>query len=406
MIAARLQSLVLKQRQFQSTRGQRLTATIAVVLFLAVVLWLLNVAFENPFGDLDRAAFAKLLHKLAERSREAPARFLLDQAELFLVVIAAILHLWYFRRASSYERLTLDRTGIRYRSPLPQAIRALQPDWSLPWSQVRAARIVVPKGLYHPNLVALELDAAPKKRKLFVLRWVAADAAATPSPQPGSWRERLFAGSGTKRDVERTLREVEESPLVRYAKEAGVKVTTDPARGVGSGFALESNRHAIAGAALVITLLLYAVVDLAVDEEVYALSPPFALFAVAGALVALAGMRWFASAGLPRAETLGLSLLLGGAFGFALYPGALRINAATDSEGLRPYDYRLTGYVVFSPLDARIPELSFPRDADYWGQFKLGTVFPFELRKGGLGFWQVNMAPVHAKMHGYFAARN
>ena len=82
------------------------------------------------------------------------------------------------------------------------------------------------------------------------------------------------------------------------------------------------------------------------------------------------------------------------------------MNAATDAEGLHSIDYRLKEYVVFSPVDADAPELRFPRDADYWGQFKLGTVHPFELRKGGLGFYQVDMAPVRAKMHDYFAGRN
>jgi hypothetical protein len=403
MPAARLQPIVLKSRQFQSTRGQRWAAATIAILFFAGTLWLMNTLLANPFGDFDRAALAKLLDKLSERWRETPTRFVLNQAELFLVVIAGFLHLWYFRRASKYERLMLDETGIRYQSPLPQALRGLQPDWSLRWSQVRAARIAVPRMLYHPNLAVLELDAAPKKRKIFVLRWVdSADA----SDRSMSWRDRFFSGTGTKLDVERTLKEIEESPLVRYARRAGVAITTDLSRGIGSGFSLESNRNALVGTVLVIALLCYAVVDLAVNEEAYAVDPPLVLFALGGAIVALVGLLWFASAGVPRAETLGLSLLLGGACGFALYPGALRVNAATDSQGLHTYDYRLTSYVVFSPLDTRLPELTFPSDADYWGQFKLGTVHPFELRKGGLGFYQVNMAPVHAKMHDYFASKN
>ena len=51
---------------------------------------------------------------------------------------------------------------------------------------------------------------------------------------------------------------------------------------------------------------------------------------------------------------------------------------------------------MFSPVDPNLPVLRFPRDADYWRQFKLGTTHQFELRKGGLGFYQVNMQPVHA----------
>jgi hypothetical protein len=316
-------------------------------------------------------------------------------------------HLWYHRRSSKYERLILDEAGIRYQSALPQALRGLLPEWSVRWSQVRAARIGVPRLGHHPNLAMLELDVAPTKRKIFVLRWVPADSAgttATPDDHP-SWRDRFFAGIGSKRDVEWMWKEVEESPLVRYARQAGLAITTDRSRGIGYGFSLESNRHALVGAVLVIALLCYAVVDLAVNEEIYAVDPPLVLFAVGGSIAVLAGLLWFASVGVPRAEVFGLSLLLGGAVGFALYPGALRLNAATDSEGLRSYDYRLTSYVVFSPLDSKMPVLEFPGDADYWRQFSLGTVHPFDLRKGGLGFYQVDMGPVHAKMHDYFASK-
>jgi hypothetical protein len=408
MAIARPQPLVLKPRQFQQTREQRWALAVVVILYLAVGVWLLNIVFANPFGDFDRAALEKFFHKLVERSREAPTSSLLDDLELPLVVVAGILHVWYLRRASKYERITLDGNGIRYQSPLPETLRALQPDWSLRWSQVRAARIAVPKGMYHRNLIALELDAAPKKRKVFVLRWVAADSAGTSAlTEKGSWRDRFFAFSGSKRDVERTLREIEESPIVRYAREAGVGITTDSSRGIGSGFALESNRHALAGAVLGIALLCYALVDFAAYEERYAVDPPLVLFFLAGAIAALAGLLWFSLAKVPRAETLVLSLFLGAAAGFALYPGALRLNAATDPEGLHAYDYRLTSYVVFTPADSRLPVLNLPpRDVDYWGQFKLGTVHQFELRKGGLGFYQVDMGPVHAKMHEYFVGRN
>jgi hypothetical protein len=153
---------------------------------------------------------------------------------------------------------------------------------------------------------------------------------------------------------------------------------------------------------LVLLFLCYGVLDLALNEEVHAVEPPLVLFVLAGAIAALAGMLWLVSANVPRIETLGLSLLLGGATGFALYPGVLRLNEATDADGLHAYEYRLTEYVLFSPVDPNLPVLRFPGHADYWRQFKLGTTHSFELRKGGLGFYQVNMQPVHARMREYF----
>ena len=57
---------------------------------------------------------------------------------------------------------------------------------------------------------------------------------------------------------------------------------------------------------------------------------------------------------------------------------------------------------MFSPADPDLPVLRFEGYADYWRQFKLGTTHSFELRKGGLGFYQVNMQPVRARMREYF----
>jgi hypothetical protein len=43
---------------------------------------------------------------------------------------------------------------------------------------------------------------------------------------------------------------------------------------------------------------------------------------------------------------------------------------------------KLTEYVVFSPMDPNLPILTFQGVADYWRQFKIGTIHRFELRKG------------------------
>ncbi len=398
MAQARLQPLVLKPRQALSSPQERWIAVLFMVALFSALVWVVYMVLGNPFGDWDSDSFAKAFRGFLT---QAPTAKLIEGAAL---LVATGLHLWLLRRASKYERLHLDQVGIRYASPLPKSLRALRPDWSLQWSQVREIRIVVPKAMFHPNLVTLEIDAGPVKRKLQALPW-SGDAEGKTAVETETWRERFFMGFRSARQRDGTLRTVEQSPLVRYAREAGVKLTTGDAHSIGSGFALEKNRHALVATVLVLSLLCYAVVDFAMYEEVYAVDPPLVLFAVAGAIAVLASMLWLVSAGVPRAETLGLSLLLGAAAAAALYPGLLRVNEATDDEGLRAYEYRLTEYVAFSPVDPNLPVLEFPGVADYWRQFKLGTMHSFELRKGGLGFYQVNMEPVHARMREYLAGR-
>jgi hypothetical protein len=401
MSAARPPPLVLMPRQHRASAAERWAIAGLWTVILGGFLTMLFLVFGGLF-DMDPDALAKTLTRFPDKLREDPIHFV----ELVSLPFVAAVHIWFSRRRARLERVFLDQTGIRYQSPLPEALRLLGPSWSLQWSQLRELRVALPGSMFHPNLVLLEFDAGQVKRKLpQALLWVPADAAgqAAFSEEPVK-PERFFTLRLSTPDREETLRRVEQSPIVRYARQVGAKVSTGAMR--QTGFALESNRHTLAAAILGISLLVYGFVDIALYDESYAVDPPFVLFALGGALAALAGMLWLASVRAPRAETLGLALLLGGATGVALYPGTLRLNAATDSEGLHAYEYRLTRYSVFEPVDQRLPTLDFSEFSDYWGQFKLGTTHQFELRKGGLGFYQVNMAPVRERMRAYFRGRN
>src|SRR5258708_28367275 len=125
------------------------------------------------------------------------------------------------RRISKYERLNLDQTGIRYTSPLPEPLRRLKLDWFLQWSQVRGIRIVVPKAMFHPNLVMLEIDAGPVKRRLQALHWSGDVEGKTAAAE--TWRERFFLAFRAARERGAALRRGEPSPLVRYVRQAGAK---------------------------------------------------------------------------------------------------------------------------------------------------------------------------------------
>jgi hypothetical protein len=394
MSVARLQRLELMRRQMRSSRKQRwkdvlLYMVVVIVAALCVVQLFVET---NLFDESGRAILKRLLDIALEG--ELPTRAYVDLAGIALLGLAT----WYAYRISKRERVFLDEIGIRYQSALPEALRALHPDWSLQWSQLRHIRIVVPRALTHPNLAMLEFDAGPVMRKLPAVNWCPVGSTQENGDENLSWRERLFAGIGSPREMERTLRAIEQSEIVHYAKHAGVTVTSGAASGSGSGFALESHRHALVALVLVLVFLAYAVFDIALYDESYVVEPPLVLFVLAGVTAALPVMLWLSFTGVPRIETLGLSLFLGGAIGFALYPGLLRLNELSDSEGLRTYEYRLTEYVVFTPLDSRLPELKASEYSYYWRQFPLGTVHQFELRRGGLGFYQVNLAPIRAKL--------
>ena len=97
-----------------------------------------------------------------------------------------------------------------------------------------------------------------------------------------------------------------------------------------------------------------------------------------------------------------MSLLLGAAFAFALYPGLLRLNALTDSGGFHAYTYQNQGPMQFRPAQSHLPALHFVRYPEYWNRFRKGDVYRFELRRGGLRFYQVNMRPITAAMQEFY----
>jgi len=387
----------MSQQRRASTAERWAVSGIFVVIFGSVVAAVFLV-FGGAF-DMDPDVLANKFAQIPGKLREHP----IDVIQILLILFAMAASIWYPRRAAKLERVFLDATGVRYQSPLPDFLRPLRPSWSLQWSQLRELRIAVPKATYHPNLVFLEFDAGEVRKKLQALYWVPEDSKARVPEELLSWRDRFFVGSGSARERERILRAAEQSPIILYAKQVGVKVTTGAMR--QPGFTLESNRHTLAAAIIVIVLVLYTLFDMMLPDESYAVDPPLVLFALGGAIAALAAMLWLAFSGAPRPVGLGLALLLGAATAFALYPGALRINEATDSEGLHSYEYRLKSYSVFEPVDPKLPPLDFSNFNDYWGQFKLGTTHQFELRKGGLGFYQVDMAPVRDRMRAYFSGK-
>ena len=93
---------------------------------------------------------------------------------------------------------------------------------------------------------------------------------------------------------------------------------------------------------------------------------------------------------------------LGCALAAALYPGLLRVNQLTDRGGLVSHRYALQADLSLKPVEDGLPVLRFPRYADYWAHFARGSLHEFALRRGGLGFYQVDMAPVNEDMRAWY----
>jgi hypothetical protein len=294
-------------------------------------------------------------------------------------------------RVKKHERLVLDETGITYESAVP----AFLPGWHYFWTEIRSAELVIPK-LVAPNLVSIELDAGERKRRVHGV-W---------APEGTVLAVMTSSGWGLKNSsalADELARELEASPLVQYLRSRGIPIRRKSAR--ISGFALESHRATWIGTLAFLSLVAYTVGDLFLNAEVYAVEPPLVLFVLAGFAAAMACVVLIGRYPLPRMEAWALSLLLGGAVGVALYPALLRLNQITDADGLKPYQFTLVEHVLLRPDNRELPEIRFRGYPEYWQQFRVGTKHELVLRRGGLGFWQLDRAPLHARMREFYVGK-
>ncbi|GAB4187294.1 MAG: hypothetical protein Tsb002_12490 [Wenzhouxiangellaceae bacterium] len=179
---------------------------------------------------------------------------------------------------------------------------------------------------------------------------------------------------------------------------------------ISNDFALE--KHPLSLAMLIGFGLLsaYALIDgVFLNQETY-VGPAYAL---PGALIALivfgAAFLISLASSIPRLEAMVLSLLLALMAGAATYPGWLRLNQLSDRDGLVKYDYSIdleAGLLRPDNPDLPTIEIDLRRLGDYWREQPQTASYPVELRHGGLGFYQVNMAPIIAAAREFYRRRH
>lgn len=180
-------------------------------------------------------------------------------------------------------------------------------------------------------------------------------------------------------------------------------ITHDKSRSaLTDGFDLWSHKGLTAAVAGFFLLGAYAVGDtFFLSPWIYVGTPPpgpFLAAGVVGLLLAQALGR-----GAPPLERWAVAGLFAVAVAGAVYPALLRVNAATDPDGAAGYRFRQTGIGEFRSVDHdSIPTLRFSDEREFWAQTEVGSERVFVLARGALGFWQLDMRPVHMDMRLYY----
>ncbi len=395
MMATDPARLELQNRFFLSTpNAGRRAALWALGLFAAVaVLTGLVLTRAFPLEEIDWG-------EMSRHAKRSLAQDIWDLVLFVTVVLASLAQFVYIKRARRLERLILTDSEIRYQSALPKALQFLLPEWTAKWNEITRAHFRKKKGGYGPGSIELVLTTyRGNEHKLRPYLWVN-PAGIEPDR---SWQA-LRKVQSMKPDELRSA--ILDSPVVQVVGARLPRFETETSWDkVAFPFALETNRRALAALALCAVLMIYGITDFVANEEAYASQPPLGFFALFGVFGAVIAGIWLRSGQVPFAERIGLAVVLGVTFGAALYPGLLRINQLTDRTGLQTFLYQLQRDGSFEPLQTGPPVLSFPGYAEYWSSFSAGSLHEFRLRRGGLGFYQIDMAPVNAATRKFFQSQ-
>lgn len=172
-----------------------------------------------------------------------------------------------------------------------------------------------------------------------------------------------------------------------------------------AGFALEKNRFSLIAMVLIALLGLYALIDYMLNLEAFVVEPDLFEIILLSLLVSVISYLVLKKGRIPVIESLGLAVILGVIFALAAPPALLRLNQLTDDEGLITYQYLLNNELKLVPLENQagdLPVLYFPDNKEYWSHFADNSHHDISLRKGGLGFYQVNMSPIYRDMRKYY----
>lgn len=384
--------LILQNRATLSQRPPRIGLWLVVLTILTIIGLLAVMSYLGATEDGKFIDWNALIAKLLAKAQENWFKGLLAAFAIF----ASGLQMFYFVTARHRERLVLDELGISYVSPLPNALQFIKPSWWFQWIGIRRAEFKPNAYTKRPEFVTIVFHTGLRKRTIRPYMWVDAT-----DFQPPSWKEQLRL---TPPKIEEIVAEVMNSPVMQFIQaRPHIKLAPLSLQRL-KPFALEKNPVALAFVAVFFVSILYAFADTFIfNAENYTSQPFYLVYVTGGLTLSLIALLLLRGAKVPVTESLVVAVLTGVAFGAALYPGLLRANQLTDTGGLQTYEYKMIEPAYFVHEQDGPPELKFPeRHREFWSQYDPGSTQEFELRKGGLGFYQINMKPIYDRIRNYY----
>jgi len=381
--------VVLADKRWRSAPSPWVLLVPLLVIPAVIFVYLFMVIFPD-------ATWAELFAKISEKVvRFDWATVNWGKAIPNLIMLGLVVGQFiYLRWAKQRERLTLSPDGIRYTSALPDSLKRFYPGWSVSWSEIGKAELIAPQAhLVDASLVGMTLHTPSGKRHIRPAVWIDPQTYA----RPARFSLKLKPMAPSRDEIGR---EVMASEVVRYMAEHAPHLVIDAKLDkTTNAHSLEKDPHGRIAIGIVVLLMLYAFIDAIVGPDSY-IDPPASLlhiYIAAGVVGAILAWFWLRRSALMVMEKIGLAVLIGALVGVAMLPGALRINALTDASGVGSYRYLVTysaDGVVLRPVNDGLPNIDYFARHRYWDKYAKGEIYPVQVHKGILGFYQFNSSVI------------
>ncbi|XSG85700.1 MAG: hypothetical protein ACPW60_03035 [Methylohalobius sp. ZOD2] len=310
--------------------------------------------------------------------------------------VAAVAIYPFQRRYENSARLFMDAQGIRFSSGLPAWLgRQLECDWPLSWNEVKGA--ILHPGVQRNAMELILTGRDGKRRRIRPEMWRASSDREKYIP--------LRPHRLTRDDLQAALIK---HLLLRQVRAAGIPVeiaARPPTKVRGSD--LTKVPEAMLAIGVLALLSLYGIVDGYILAPYISVDPlPWELLLGSGAIVAVSIGLLLRNTELSKLEVVVFAALVGVGGALAAYPGALRVNAATDEIGPRSRGFQLQEGSILKADDPQLPQIQAPLDREFWTNQTIGSRWEFRLYRGILGFWQYERKPILERIRAYHLEKN
>ena len=316
-----------------------------------------------------------------------------------------ILSLWFFVLSpvilipllfiARRMRVVINESGIHFKSGLTNGMKLLVPDWSVRWDELQDTSWKLVPGQYIAS--RLLFHTKRKTHRISPWHWVEA----------GARVDRYFPKRKYSKEQAGSI--LRRTALVEWVRRKYPGYRDDSFyQARQSVIDLDFDGDDVTPLTAIVAVVFVALVFSFIIEiyftanEFYADFVPYQLIslsALLGFLIVHLALRHFEP---ERKNSVLYALLFALGIGLTAYPLLARVNAWTDTAGLHGYEYWLDTDYVWRSREPGTPELDmYLSGSRWWRKFHPGDSYTFELRKGGLGFWQVNMSPVYEAQKHY-----